>query len=132
MERSKIIKLLAVLVLLVLVGSVSFLLGDKHAVETMTIRTVTPDQVANAMKDDDFYANYRENTLLISGTVASVSKQHNDLVIGFKTSSSYRALCDFGSSSTTVHVGDTLTALTEGGVAERQPAAVLLAHCQLP
>ena len=109
-----------------------FFLGDKHGIETMTFRRVTPDQLATAMLDDHFYSSYRENTLLVSGTVSSVSRTNNDLVVTFKTTSSFKVLCDFGGSSSAIRPGDVITALSEGGSAKREISSVLLKDCLIP
>jgi hypothetical protein len=131
-NRAKIIKLVILVLVIVVAGIVLFLLGDIHAVQNMTIKRITPTQAANAMKADNFYTNYRESSLLVQGTVSSVSNSHNDLVVSFNTSSTFQARCDFGSSAAIFHQGQTITILSEGGAAERQPSAVLLTNCILP
>ena len=132
MKQAKIIQLIVLAIVLLVVAAVAFFLGDKHAVQTMTIKRVTPDQAAVAMKGDYFYSNYRENTLLVSGTVSVVSKTSNDLIVTFKTSAAFETMCDFGNFTSAIRPGDTITALSEGGLAERQPSAVLLKNCVLP
>jgi hypothetical protein len=131
MDQTKIIKLVAVVLLIIVVGIVSFFFGDKHALETLTIKRITPDQAASAMQGDHFYTDYRENTLLISGTVSSISTNNNDSVVTFKTSSAFKTVCDFKNLRSAIHPGETITALSEGGSAERQTSAVLLQDCTL-
>lgn len=121
----------ALIVVLLVVGAVSYFLGNQHGVENMTIKHVEPTALAQAMKDDHFYTDYRENTLLVKGTVFSVTKTSDDLQVQFKANSSYKAICDFGNSQSDIRPGNTITALTEGGAAERQAAGVLLKACQL-
>jgi hypothetical protein len=130
-KYANIILPVAGVLLLLVVGAVSYFLGDKHGLEHMTIKHVEPTALAQAMKDDHFYTSYRENTLFIKGTVFSVTKSSNDLQVQFKTNSSYKAVCDFGNSQPVIRPGDSITALTEGGPAVRQPAGVLLKNCLL-
>ena len=123
---------MVLVVVLLGLGVAAFFLGDKHGVESMSVKRITPDQAAAAMKGDYFYSNYRENTLLVSGSVFAVTTTSTDQVVTFKTGSAFKALCDFGSSAPAIHPGDTITALSEGGSAERQVSAVLLKNCVLP
>ncbi len=124
-------------IIIIALGAVAILamgmyfLGDKHGVESMTFKTATPTELADAMKNDNFYSIYRENTLIVSGVIASLSQQGNDLVLGFKTSSSYNAYCNLGSATTSLHVGDTTTVMSEAARAERQPGAVMLTGCMI-
>jgi len=95
---------------------------------------VTSDQIARAMQEDRFFAVYGQTTLLIQGTVLSVNQQGNDLVVALDTSLSIKVLCDIGSQSAAVHVGDTITvksAYPERD-ASRQPSAVMLKNCSIP
>jgi len=131
MKHTQLAKLIILVLVLIVVGFASFFLGSKHAVESMTIKRVTPTQIAEAMKGDHFYSDYKENTLLVKGTISTVSQSNGDLVVGFKTSSSYGALCDFGNSGVSFRTGGTITVLAESGPAERQPSAVLLKGCVL-
>lgn len=131
MDRAKIIKLVVVVLIVMAVGAVSFLFGDKHGVESMTIKRITPDQAASAMQGDHFYSDYRENTLMVSGTVSSISKNSNDSLVTFETGSPFKTRCDFGSTAAAVHRGETITILSEGGSAQRQASAVLLKGCIL-
>ena len=64
--------------------------GWRMSLNRLTFKTVTATQTANAMKDDSFYSNYNENTLVIHGVVSSVTNQNNDLVIGLKTNFSIK------------------------------------------
>jgi hypothetical protein len=122
--------LASLFIIILAVGA--FFLGDKHGIETMTFRRVTSDQLATAMHDDHFYSSYRENTLLVRGTVASISNTNGDSIVGFKSTLSFKAACDFGAMIPVVHQGETITVLSEAGVAERQPSGVLLKDCLIP
>jgi hypothetical protein len=103
--------------------------GSSRALQTLSITSVTPDQLADAMQKDAFYTLYREKTLVVQGTVASVRNEGNGTIITLKTSTSYQTLCNIGSAPTTVKVGDTSTLLAEGATAIREPSAVLLVGC---
>jgi hypothetical protein len=52
--------MVVLLVVLVVASGGFFFLGARHAVQTLAIRRVTPDQVSNAMRDDHFYSDYNE------------------------------------------------------------------------
>ena len=132
MKQSNVLKALALVALVMVVYAGSFLLGDKHALQSMTIKRVTPTQIANAMKGDHFYSDYRENTVLVSGTVASAVRDGNGLTVIFKTSSSYQAVCHFDTYLATIRSGQTITVLSEAATADRQPAGVLLHSCIIP
>jgi hypothetical protein len=132
MKNPGLLRYAAIAVLLTAVGGGFFFLGAKHATETMAIRRVTPDQVARAMQDDSFYSDFKEATLVMRGTVASVHQRAGDVVVEFSTRSAYKSLCDLGSPLSTPHVGDTITVLAEGATVERRPSAVMLTGCTLP
>ena len=108
-----------------------YFLGMKHGLESMTFRQATPTDLAEAMKNDHFFTSYRENTLIVSGVIASLNTQGNDLVLGFKTNSSYNAYCNLGAATTSLHIGDTTTVLAEAASAQRQPSAVMLTQCMI-
>lgn len=105
-------------------------LGDMFALRSTSFQTVTPTQLANAMKQDDFYATYRENTVIFSGTVTSVSSNGSETNVGIKTASSYSLTCDLANGSNQSHkVGDTRKFAAEAYRANREPAGVLLKGC---
>jgi len=132
MKQAHFLKPVAVVLLVIVLALGSYFLGDKHGVETMSVKRVNPTQIAEAMKGDHFYSDYRENSLLVSGTVSTISKNNGDVTVGFDTTSSFRVLCDFDNTTASFHSGDNITALSEGGSAQRQPSAVLLKNCVLP
>lgn len=132
MKQVSFLRVIALVLVLIVVSGVSFFIGDMHALKSMTIKQVTPTDIAQAMKDDHFYSSYRENTLLVKGTVSSVSAHNGDVVIGLKTESTYQALCDLGVSGHVFETGDQVTVLAQSGPALRQPSAVLLKGCTLP
>ena len=111
---------------------VMYFLGNKDAVQNMIIVRVTPDALASAMANDNFYSTYRQSALLVSGKVASVTTSGQTTLVGYQTSVSYHATCVMDGAASQVKVGDTVTLLTMGGTAERQPAGVLLHGCVQP
>ena len=80
----------------VVTAALAFFLGDKHATDGMSIKRVTATEIANAMKDDRFYADYGPSTLLVAGTVSSLSMRGGDVIAEFATDSSFQTLCDLG------------------------------------
>ncbi len=123
---------LALGLVVVAVGVGGFALGDIMSVKAMTVQRATPHQLAEAMKDDRFYSDYRKSAVLVGGTVASVGRRDGHLIVGFQTDSSYGASCDLGAATAAPRVGQTFTVLTLGQAAERLPAAVLLRDCVVP
>jgi len=120
------------LVVVAAVGVGGFALGDIQSVKAMTVQRATPHQLAEAMKADRFYGDYRKSALLVSGTVASVGRRGGRLRVEFQTDSSYGASCDLGAATVAPRVGETFTVLTVGQAAQRLPAGVLLRGCVVP
>ena len=121
--------------LLVVVGAVGvggFVLGDIEAVKGMTIKHATPHQLAEAMKGDHFYSDYRKSAVLLTGKVTSVGRRDGVLVAGFETESSFGVSCDLGMATVAPHLAETLTVLAVGHAAERLSAGVLLHDCVVP
>jgi hypothetical protein len=129
MNRSKLLAYSTAALLLIMVGFVSYFLGGKNTSQNMSIKRITPTQAANAMKEDHFYSDYKTNTLLIYGSVESVSGQSGHTLVNFDTSSTYKATCELSSSSPIPKNGSNVRVLSEGGAALRQTSAVLLRGC---
>jgi hypothetical protein len=117
---------------IVAVGVGGFVLGDIQSVKGMTVQRVTPHQLAEAMKGDRFYSDYRKSALLVSGTVASVGRSGGQLIVGFQTDSAYGASCDLRTATVAPRIGETFTVVTAGQAAERLPSAVQLHDCVVP
>ena len=113
-------------------GFGGFLLGDVHAVKGISLKRATPNELAEAMRQDSFFSDYRQSALLVTGTIASVTRGTDHLIVTFKTGSSYGASCDLGALRVAPGVGETLTVLTVGQAAERLPAGVRLHDCVIP
>jgi hypothetical protein len=84
------------------------------------------------MYRDEFYTDYRENTLVVKGVITSVYKTAQSQTVTFKTSGSFGASCDMAQAGKLYDIGQTITVITEGGAAIRQPQGVLLTTCTLP
>ena len=119
--------LLVLAMILFVIGS--FFIGSKYALDHLTISQVSPTQVANAMKDDHFWASYREDTLLISGIVTSVTHSGNKTIVGFNTTSSYGAQCSFINTDSVINIGQSIRVLTIANAAERLTSGVQLNNC---
>lgn len=113
--------------LLFVIGS--FFIGSKYALDHLTIRQVSPTQVANAMKDDHFWVSYREDTLVISGIVTSVTHSGNKTIVGLKTASSYGAQCSFANTDVVINVGQSIKVLSIANAAGRLKSGVQFNNC---
>jgi hypothetical protein len=111
------------------VGATAFYFGDSHALKNLTVRRVSADSVASAMHRDEFYSDFRENTLLVTGSVAAISDQYSRQTIQFTTSGNFKTLCLLKSKHSDLDVGDRITVVTEAYAAVRRPSAVLLENC---
>jgi hypothetical protein len=100
---------------------------------TLPVVRVTADQVARAMEEDRFFADYGQTTLLVQGTVFSVKRQETDLIIGLDTAVPTKVMCDLGSYPGIVHVGATVTVKSAYPQrdASRQASAVMLRNCTI-
>jgi len=112
--------------------ALSFLLGDRYAVEHHSIQRVTPDQLANAMAQDHFYADYRADTLVVSGRASAVDRKGAGALVTFQTAPAQSASCQFDTAMSNLTVGQTITAVSEGARAERAGSGVRLQGCALP
>jgi hypothetical protein len=120
-----------VVVVVIGTGAGAFFIGNGHALGALQIQRVTPDQMATAMQNDEFYSDYRESTLLVRGTVASIKANGSGATIAFKTSGTFTTSCQLSQYPTTVHAGDAVTAVTEGATAQRLTSGVSLSDCVL-
>ncbi len=70
---------------------------------------VSAQQAVQAMNADTFFADYDQTTLLIRGTISSISRQvrANTLVLGANGTGT--VVCDLGNRSTAGRVGQTIT-----------------------
>jgi hypothetical protein len=131
MNMARLLIAIAFLGTLAGVAAISFSLGEGNAVGALSVRQVTADQLGAAMQADQFYSEYREATLLVRGSVASVYADGHGFALEFKTQNGFKTICQLGQYPSAVNDGDTLTAVTEGANAERLSSAVLLSNCVL-
>jgi hypothetical protein len=96
---------------------------------TPSIVRVTASEVAAAMQQDRFFAEYGQATLLVQGTVASVSQQNGREIVDLRVGEPTKVLCDLASPSVQVRDGATITVRVQGGDARREQGAVVLANC---
>jgi len=76
-----------VLLIVALAGVGGHVLGGIQTVKGISVTRTTPHQLAEAMKQDRFFADYRHSALLVSGTIASVDRGGGHLIVAFKTGS---------------------------------------------
>ncbi len=118
--------------MLLLAGAGLFFAGDKYAVDHLLVVRVTPAQLAQAMAGDYFYSNYRDRTLLLSGTVSAIDQPHGVPELIFKSAAGYQVRCTFDKSTSVPIVGSNITVVAEGARAERLSTGVLLRDCVIP
>ncbi len=125
------IAILIAIGLAALVGlmAVAVYVGDSYALQSLTVQQATPNELAAAMRGDHFYSDYRENTLLIRGAVASVSQSAGATTVEFVTHDAYTLECEMSTLQKSVHRGDVITVITEAYRASRLPSGVSLAGC---
>ena len=95
-----------------------------HPGETIAL---TADEVAAAMAADRFYAEYGGATLLVSGTVASVTGAGGETIVMLSTLSGSAVLCDIGPSPLLPN-GPVVVRSSE---VERRDVGVILDDCQV-
>ena len=129
MNKGRLLILVTVLGMLVGVAAMSFFFGDAYAVGSLSVRQVTPDQLAQAMKADEFYSDFREDTLLVRGQVASVYGNAGGITLEFQTHGGMKTLCGLEQYPTATLKGKTVTVVTEGANAQRVSSGVFLSNC---
>jgi hypothetical protein len=131
MSRLRLLELAGVLVLLAVVGGAAFFLGDSRALSELSVLRASPGQAANAMQNDEFYSDYRESTLVVTGTIASEQTNSSGTLIQLTTSPPFRTYCQLSQSTSQLHDGETVTVITEGYNAVRLPSGVSLSDCTI-
>ena len=129
MNKGRLLILVTMLGALVGVAAMSFFFGDAYAVGSLSVRQVTPDQLAQAMKADEFYSDFREDTLLVRGQVASVYGNAGGITLEFQTDGGMKTLCGLEQYPTATLKGKTVTVVTEGANAQRVSSGVFLSNC---
>ncbi len=125
-----------VLIAAILVAFLAGTIKEKSWINSVTAVQVAPMQLAEAMSSDDFWGTYNGNRLVMTAPIAAIQNGNNDTVLKFAATSSPSVLsdvlCNLGSASTSVKVGDTVTVTALGEGADREPSSgVLLNDCVL-
>ena len=131
MTRRRLLGLAGLLVLLMAIGGAAFFLGDSMALGHLSVHRVSPDQAAEAMQDDQFYSDYRDATLLVTGTVVSQRTTSGGTVVQLATTTTFKTFCQWSRSPSPLRDGETITAVTEGYGAVRLPSGVSLSECTI-
>jgi hypothetical protein len=121
----------AALVGLVMAASAAFLAGYAVAVGGLRVEHATPDRLAQAMSADEFYSDFRHDTVIVRGTVASVSATGTTTTIVFQTAGAWRTECQTTDAGPATRAGDTLTVVAVAITAERLPSGVLFTGCAI-
>lgn len=127
------LRIIVPLVVIGLVGLclVSWFLGESHALGALTVRHATPDELGTAMNADQFYSNYREDSLVVAGPVTSVATTGSRSTLTFTTHGAFGTQCQLPQGQPTIHAGDVITVVAEGYSAQRLSWAVLLTSCMV-
>lgn len=131
MSRLRVLIVIVALGALAGAGGIGFLVGNRYALDNLTVVDATPDQLAAAMQNDEFYSSYNEHTVLVQGVVASLTADGGGAMLQFQTQGPFTTRCHFDQSPATIHDGDTISIVAEGATAQRLTSAVLLAGCRL-
>ena len=99
---------------------------------TLPVVHVTADQIAIAMQEDHFFSDYRSETLLVQGTISTVSQQGSSTTVVLSTSVATAVLCDLGTQTTALHAGDAITVSAQSDAAQRADNAIVLKNCSIP
>ena len=111
-------------------GVAGWAVGDLRAQQGMSVVTVSPDQLAAAMRVDEFFSRYDGSTLLVRGSVATVSAEGGGTVVGFAVPRGGRVSCALRAGAGSPRAGDSITVATVGARAQRQgDQGVLLEDC---
>ena len=121
----------AALVGLVMAVLAAFLAGYAVAVSGLHVEHVTPDRLAQAMSADEFYSDFRHDTVIVRGTVASVSATGSTTTIVFQTAGAWRTECQTTDAGAATWAGDAVTLVAVAITAERLPCGVLLTGCAI-
>ena len=130
--KNKVLLVLLAVILLVAGSLVVAWLSALYSLEHITFKDVTTTQLAAAMRKDEFWSDYRFNTLIFNGEVENISKQNGKTTVSLKTSDRYELNCEVNNVSSNLKVGNTYKFEAETYQAERQPSGVLLHNCINP
>jgi hypothetical protein len=114
------------------VGVGAFFWGNKTALSALKVERARATQLGNDMQADDFYSTYRESTLLVTARVQSIQRASGSLLVNLHTASAYGVQCQMQNPALNVRPDQTITFVTEGAAADREPHGVRLIGCTIP
>lgn len=128
-----ILSIIICVIIIVLTAKVAYSIGQHTA--SLTVREVTPKDLAEAMQGDSFYGKYPNTMLLVTGTIKNITQNNGHSVVQFETTTKTNVLpsifCDMG-NNLSIHPGETIKVLTVAYYAKRQHTAdVALQNCYL-
>lgn len=117
--------------LLVLVSLMSAYSGATYALRKVDFKTVTPTQLATAMREDRFWSTYRFNVLIFEGTIESVGVANGHFNVKLKTNDPYTTTCEITDTGSNLDVGKNIKLEAASYQAQREPSGVLLHKCMI-
>jgi len=128
MNHNMKILLIGAIVAIVGVGIGSYWFGNLHAMQGAGIERVTIAQLADAMRQDEFYSDYGNAAVLFTGEISAVKSGNNATLVTFVTNRPFSVTCQFP-KNIAVKTGQTISVAAPGGSADRQKQGVLLHNC---
>lgn len=119
-------------IVLVGVSAAAYWIGDLQSLRGVTLERVTPTQVAEAMKNDRFFSDYRMAVLIMHGTVESVYTNEKKSIVRFETNSSFSTSCSFDKTPRSLLPGTSITVISVGADATRLSHGAQLDQCIIP
>ena len=117
-----------VLLILIFCGLLIAWFSALYTLNHMGFKQITTTQMAAAMRQDEFWYDYRFDTLIFEGKIQSISIHNTKKTLTFVTSDSYSASCEVA-QNIDYQVGRTYKFAAETYQAERQPKGILLHNC---
>lgn len=96
---------------------------------TLTLVSISADQAAQAMENDEFFSDYRNDLLQVSGTVTAVTQLNGQTAVELETRIPRIVRCYLDAPSTAPQVGASVVVQSSEG--QREDDAVGLLHCRL-
>lgn len=121
----------AAMVVVIAVAGGAFLAGGAFAIGALRVEHASPDQVAEAMRADVFYSDFRSDAVIVRGTVGSLSTTGGSTTIIFQTGEDWHTECQTTDAMAATHAGDTLTVVAVAANAKRLTGGVLLTGCAI-
>ncbi len=127
-KKRALVIVLVIVLAVIFVGMFCFYLGDYYALNHLSMRKTTPDQLTRAMQNDDYYSSFRENTVIFTGQVIGLSVKNNQTIVAIKTDTTYNLNCQIN-GLTQLEVGHTYRFLADAYLASREKSGLLLNDC---